>query len=162
MRSFLVYCYVLLFGFGLNCQTNCETAFVGDTLTFPSDGKVYNGKYVETTLKNFSVVRLFIADNNRLFLKMIVTKNFYFDKVATLEIRSGHKSYYAKDTKQYKITKTSGLFVIEVFKNYVATIREEGITSIVFGEAETDFTRQDAKQIKQIAKCVYEAISGKK
>ncbi len=162
MKRILFFCFVIVFGARLNSQINCETGFVEDTLTFPSDGKVYNGKYIETTLKNFSIIRLYKADNSRLFLKMVVTKNFYFDKVATLEIRSGHKSYYAKDTKQFKITKTSGLFVIEIFKNYVATIREEGITSIVFGEAETDFTKQDAKQVKQIAKCFYEVISGKK
>ena len=76
-----------------------------------------------------------------------------------LEIRSGNKSYYAKESKQYKINKTTGLFIIEVFKNYISTLKDEGITSIYFAKAETDFTRQDASEIKKMSKCFYDAIT---
>lgn len=162
MKSVLFFTCILLFTFGFKSQTNCETDFVSDTLTFPGDGKVYEGEYLESTFKNLSSVRLYKTNSGRAFLRMIVTKNFYFDKVGVLEIRSGNRSYYAKNTRQYKISKTAGLFVIEIFKNYVATLREDGITSIIFAEAETDFTRQDANHVKKIAKCFYDAISEKK
>ena len=42
------------------------------------------------------------------------------------------------------------------------TEKDEGITSIVFGGAETDFTKQDANQIKKISRCFYEANYRKK
>lgn len=128
-------------------------------MSLPETSKIIDGDYLETTLKDFSQVRLFKTTNNKYYLKFIVKRNFYFDKVDVLEIRSGSKSYYAKDTKQYKIDKTTGMFIIEVFKNYISTLKEEGITSLYFSQAETKFTRHDTKQIKQIANCFYNSIA---
>jgi hypothetical protein len=145
-----------------SCQSADEFKFTHDTMTFTGTDKVLEGDYVETTLKNFSVVRLFKTNDDKYYLRFIVTKNFYFNKVATLEIQSGSRSYYAKETKQHKITKTSGLFIIEIFKNYIGTIKDDGITGIVFGEAETDFTKQDTKQIKAMATFFYNSIAGSK
>jgi hypothetical protein len=143
-----------------NAQNNCQ-GLTSDTLYIPAKEQVLNGESIQASMKNSSVVKLF-RSGEKYFLKLFVTKNFYFNKVDVLEIRSGSKSYYAKESKQYKINKTLGMFVFEIYKNYVATLREEGITSIVFAEAETDFTRQDANEVKKIAKCFYESISGKK
>lgn len=140
----------------LSAQESCESLFFTDTLTNPVDHKVVEGLSAETTLKNLSVIRAVKTSDNRYFLRMIVTRNFYFDKVATLEIRSGKRSYYAKDTRQFKINKTTGLFVIEIYKNYLAQLKDDGITSIVFGDAETDFTRQDASNLRKMFKCFYE------
>jgi hypothetical protein len=143
-------------------QTNAEPAFVRDTMTFTGENKVLNGEYVETTLKNLSVVRMFKTADNKYYLRFLVTVNFYFDKVDLLEIRSGKKSYYNENTKQFKVNKTLGLFIVEIPKNYIAQLKDEGITSIVFGKAETDFTRQDASQVRRIARYFYESITGKK
>jgi glutamate racemase len=95
-------------------------------------------------------------------MKMIVTENLYFNKVDMLEVRSGNKSFYAKDTKQFEYGNHTGYYIIEIFKNYIATLKEEGITSIVFSNSETKFTKQDRTQIMQIAKCFYESVAGKK
>ena len=133
-----------------------------DTMSVPESGKILQGEYIETTLKDFSVVRIFRTTDDKYYLRFIVKKNFYFDKVDVLELRTGSKSYYVKNTKQYKINKTTGLFVVEIFKNYISTLKEDGMTSLVFAKAETDFTRQDATQIKQMAKCFYAAINPKK
>jgi hypothetical protein len=157
----LAYC-LLSFKLAASAQFRCEGSFIQDTMSLPEAGKVAQGEYLQTTLKNLSVVKLFKTADNRYYLKFIVTRNFYFDKIATLEIRSGSKSYYARETKQHKIDKTTGMFVIEVMRNYIVTLKDEGITSIVFNEAETDFTKQDANQIRQIAGCFYESIKAKK
>lgn len=162
MNTRSVFFYLLLFSLACKGQVVCEFAFTPDTMSLPGSGKVLQGEYIETTLKDFSVVRLFKTIENKYYLRMIVKKNFYFDKVDVLEIRSGSKSYYAKDTRQYKINKTTGLFVIEVFRNYVSTLKDDGITSLYFSKAETDFTRQDAGQIRKMSKCFYESISLKK
>jgi hypothetical protein len=92
-------------------------------------------------------------------LRMIVTKNFYFDKVDVLEIQSGSKSYYAKNTKQFKVSKNSGLLLIEVYRNYINTIKENGITGIVFGGTETKFSNRDAAQIKNLAAILYKSLA---
>ena len=142
-------------------QINCDAAFVKDTMSVPESGKILEGEYIEVTLKDLSEVRIFRTTDDKYYIRFIVKQNFYFNKVDILEIRSGSKSYYVKNTKQYKINKTTGLFVVEVFKNYISTLKEEGMTSLYFAKAETDFTRQDAKHIKEISKCLYTAITHK-
>jgi hypothetical protein len=161
MKSIITVCIVLLTSV-YNCQNACEPGFVRDTMSLPEGGKMLDGEYLETTLKNASVVRLFKTNDNRYYLRMYITKNFYFGKVGDLEIRSGTKSYYARETKQHKIDKHTGMFIIEIMKNYVATLKDGGITSIVFSDTETNFTKQDTKQIKAISQCLYDAISVKK
>lgn len=137
-------------------------SFVHDTMTFPKEAKLLEGDYLETTLKNFSVVRILRTEQGKFYLRFIITKNFYFDKVGDLEIKSGNKSYYEKDAKQYKVSKTSGLYALEIYKNYLITLKEDGITSLVFNNATTEFTRQDAAQIKKMARCFYETYFGTK
>jgi hypothetical protein len=147
-------------------QSACEFEFLKDTLTIPEEGKILEGLSLETTLKNLSVIKIFQSNDQKddhLYLRILVTKNFYFNKVDKLELRSGSKSYWVKpDSKQYKVSKTMGLFVVRVAKNYIVTLKEEGITSLVFSGAETDFTKTDAQQIKKISRCFYETIYRKK
>lgn len=163
--KFILFAFILLSS-AFKSQTSCEFEFLNDTLTLPEEGKVLEGTSLETTLKNLSVVKIFQSNNPKddyLYLRIVVTKNFYFNKVDQLELKSGSKSYWVKpESKQHKISKTMGLFVVRVAKNYIVTLKEEGITSIVFGGAETDFTKQDAAQIKKISRCFYETIYRKK
>jgi len=158
----LIVFYFVLFVSVCKSQVVCGSAFVKDTMSVPESGKVLEGEYIEVTLKDFSTVRIFRTDDDKYFLKFVVKQNFYFDKIDVLEIRSGSKSYYVKNTKQYKIDKTTGLFVVEVFKNYISTLKDDGMTSIYFAKAETDFTKRDAGQIKEMAKCFYDVIKQKK
>lgn len=136
--------------------------FATDTMTIPETGKTVEGEYIEATLKNQSVVRFMRTADGRIFLRLIVTENFYFGKVAMLEIRSGSKSYWVKNAKQHKIDKTHGLFVTEIFRNYVATLRDHGITGIEFGGAYTDFSKSDASLIKEAAGCMYKLLDQKR
>jgi len=156
MKRITTLFFLVLFSMAFKGQEGCE--FIKDTLTLPKEKKVIEGVYLQTTLKNLSTVTLFKTNDNRLYLKLVVTEDFYFNKVDMLEIKSSNKSYYAKDTQQYKINKTKGLYVIEIYRNYIATLKDDGITSIVFSHAETDFTRQDAAQIKKISKCLYDSF----
>lgn len=162
MRFRFTVFYFVLFVSVCKGQIVCESAFVKDTMSVPETGKVLEGEYIETTLKDFSAVRIFRTEDDKYFLKFVVKQNFYFNKVDVLEMRSGTKSYYVKNTKQYKINKTTGLFVVEVFKNYISTLKEGGMTSIYFAKTETDFTKRDASQIKEMATCFYDVIKQKK
>ena len=140
-------------------QNPQELSFSRDTMTNQQTGKLLEGEYIETTLKNRSVVRFFKATDGKYYLRLIVTKNFYFDKIDVLEIQSGSKSYYAKNTRQFKINKSSGLFVIEVYRNYLKTLKDEGMTGIVFGGLETSFSNKDAAQVKKIAGFLYDSLA---
>jgi hypothetical protein len=158
MLRFSFFLFFLIF-FNSKAQFICENAFVQDTMSIPETDIVLEGSYVETPLKDLSVIRLFKTLDEKYYLRMIVKKNFYFNKVGVLEIRSGSKSIYYKNNKQYKLNKTTGMFFTEVQKNYLSTIKDDGITSLYFAEAETEFTRGDASQIKKMAKCFYDAIN---
>lgn len=153
--------YFIIIASVSKAQINCETAFVSDTMSVPETGEVIEGRYLEVQLKDFSVVRLFRTEGGKYFIRFIVKQNFYFNKIGVLEMRSGNKSYYVKNTKQYKIDKTTGMFVVEVYGNYFTTLKQEGMTSIYFADSETKFTRQDAKHIKQLSECLYESIHKK-
>jgi hypothetical protein len=162
---FFIFFLVILFS-DFKGQDKCESEFMDDTLTVPDLNKTLRGKSLETTLKNLSVVKIFQSNDPKddmLYLRIMVTKNFYFDKVDILELQSGKKSYWVKPaTKQHKITKTQGLFVVAVSKNYIITLKDNGMTGLVFAGAETRFTRKDANQIKKISRCFYEIIYRKK
>jgi hypothetical protein len=162
MKIISVILSLVFLSLACHAQESCNNGLSSDTLYIPAENKVLNGESIQTTLKNQSVVKFFKTADSRYYLKIFITKNFYFNKVDLLEIRSGSKSFYAKDTKQYKLDKTMGMFVFEIFRNYVATLKDEGITSIVFAKAETDLTRKDAAEVKKISKCFYESIGGKK
>ena len=162
MLNYFLIIFSFIFTLENKSQINCETAFVKDTMSLPDLSKTLEGEYIETTLKDFSTVRIFKTQGDKFYLRFVVKKNFYFNKVDVLEIRSGSKSIYPKDVKQYKINKTTGLFIVEVPKNYITTLRNDGITSLYFAKAETDFTRQDTRLIKEISKCLYDVITAKK
>jgi hypothetical protein len=150
---------IFLLFFLANGAQNCS--YLQDTLYIPKQGKIVNTEYLQTTLKNNTIVKLYKTENSKYFLKLIVTENLYFDKVDVLEIKSGSKSYYEKDAKHFQYDKHTGFYVLEIYKNYIGTLKEDGITSIVFGKSETNFTKQDCNQIKQISKCFYENIVAK-
>ncbi len=151
----------LLLGFTtVKSQTECT--FKPDTVTIPKENKTINAHYLQTTFKNNSNFFLYKSDNNKYYLKLIVTENLYFGKIDVLELKSSEKSYYAKDTKQYQLDKNTGYYVIEIWKNYIGTLKDDGLTAIVFGKAETLYSKQDCSQVKQLAKCFYESIDIKK
>jgi hypothetical protein len=143
-------------------QGPCADKFISDTMSVPLTGKTVAGEFLETSLKDGTIVRFFKTNSGQYYLRFMISKNFYFNQVSTLEIQSNTKSFYVKNAKQYKVSKSQGMFILEIFRHYVSTIKQEGITAIVFGEVETKFTKQDALQIKDLATCFYETIAAKK
>lgn len=120
-------------------------------MTLSGTTKVLEGDYLEVVLRDLHVVRLFKTADHHVYLRFIVTSNFYFDKVGTLEILSGSKTYSAKELRQFMVSKSRGLFVTEIFTNYLTTLRSEGITAILFNQARTNFSRVDARKIRRMA-----------
>src|SRR3954462_13489083 len=113
MKLTLGFLFFLCSFFPCAGQNGEQLTLLRDTMGVPQENKILDGDYIETTLKNLSVVRFFKTTDGKLFLRLIVTKNFYFNKVDVLEIKSGTKSYYAKNSRQFKVSRSSGLFLIE-------------------------------------------------
>jgi len=157
LQSLSAWLIFFFFSVHVHAQKETEFQFVKDTMTLNGSDRVLSGEYLEVTLKDQHVVRLFKADDNHVYLRFIVTRNFYFGKSGPLEILSGSKTYTAKNVTQHKVNKTRGLFVTEIFTNYLSTIRDEGMTGLYFNQAETDFSRGDSKKIKRMAKVFQQA-----
>ncbi len=162
MKSTLVFFCFMLFALIGKTQTNCEVDFVPDTLFVPNEAKTYSGKYLQSNLENNATLQLYKLNNSRFYLKLIVKENLYFDKTDVLEIMSGTKSWVRKEITQYQLDKSTGYYLVEIFKNYIGTLKDDGITAIVFGKVKTAFSKQDANKIKKISKCLYETIDTKK
>ncbi len=162
MKTGFAILFFLLSALAFKSQNKCELSPMTDTIVDSKKEKITQGEFIQTTLKNRSVVQLYKLGNGKLYMKLIVTENLYFDKIDHLEILSGSKSYHENNARQYELNKSAGYYVVEIYKNYVATLRDDGITGLIFGKAESDFTRQDANLVKQIAKCFYENITSKK
>lgn len=126
-------------------------------MTITGTDKVLEGEYMEVVLRDQHVVRLYKADDRKVYVRFIVAKNFYFDKVATLEILSGSKTYPIKNAHQWKVNKTRGLFVSEIFTNYLSTLQAEGMTALLFNQTLTKFSRLDTKKIKRMSSAFREA-----
>lgn len=158
MKNFVVIILFLLsfIGFGQDCALQIDTVFV------PFENKVLDCELMSVTLKNKSVFTFVKAPNKKLYVKFIVTENLYFNKKDQLEVRSGKRSFWVKDAIHYQHDKYKGYYFFEIYPNYVATLKDDGLTSIACGKAETDFGKSDSNQIKQLAKCFQESIAPKK
>lgn len=152
--------FLILFFSAAFAQEGCS--FMKDTVFLPKENKSLECEYLQTTLKNRSVVQMIKGPAGKMYLRIVIYENLYFDKVDLFEVQSGSRSCYFKDTKQYKLDKHSSCYIVDIGKNYVATLRDDGISAIVFGKTETDFSKTDCNQVKQISKCFYESISAKK
>ncbi|MEO6304087.1 MAG: hypothetical protein ABIP51_13035 [Bacteroidia bacterium] len=162
MRYIFLIISMIVFGFTGYSQKSSDLSFLKDTVRIPKENKVLDSEYLITTLKNGSTVQLIKSSNNKFYLRLCTTENLYFGKTDLMEIRSGSKNFYAKETTNYEIGKNSGYYIIEIYKNYIATLRDEGITAYAFGKAVTSFTKQDCNQVKQMAKVFYENFWAKK
>ena len=149
----------LIYGNSLFSQ---DCSFKSDTVYIPSDKKVLTSEFVEAHLKNKSIFQLVKAPNKKIYVKFIVTENLYFGKIDQLEVKSGKRSFYVKDAMHYQYDKYRGYYLFEIYPNYVITLRDEGLTGIKYGKAETDYTKSDCHNVKLISKCFYESIAPKK
>ena len=162
MRYIFLIFSVLFFVLIGHSQKSGDFSFIKDTVRIPKENKVIEGEYLITSLKNGSTIQLVKAPNSKLYLRICTSENLYFGKTDMLEIKSGSKSFFAKETTNYGLTKNSGYYVIEIYKNYIATLKDDGITGFIFGKAVTAFSKQDCNQIKQMAKYFYESVCAKK
>lgn len=148
--------FVQLFRAQSSCNLMPDTLFLEDTKTTIS-GLSYKAK-----LKSHGEFKLFKADNGKLYLYFQVTENLYFDKRDNLEIESNGRSINFKNVLHQKFDKYTGLYVVEIWKNYVVTLKDEGLSSLTFGKATTKFYKSESKMVKQVADCFYQAINIKK
>lgn len=151
-----------MFFVNLRAQNTCEMGFVRDSLYNEKEGAFVGADGLRTNpFKDGGEVKIFKV-GNKYYLMIFCKSHLYFDLAHDLEIRSGTKSMVQKGIKQIQKDKFTGFFVIEILKNYVATLKDEGITSYVFNTKETFLSKSEVKEVKKIANCFYQTINVQK
>ena len=151
-----LYTLVLLTGFNCVFSQNCKDQLATDSLYKPNEKQSYSVSVMNTPLKNGGRVQ-FINNNGKFALKITPNQKLGFSDVGSLQIKSGTKSIFFRSTTYYNHKEASAFFLVDVLINYIATLKDDGLTSLVFNEKfETEFCSEDQKNIRRTAKCFYE------
>lgn len=135
---------------------NCSDQLVSDSLYKPTEKQSYLVNVLNCPLKNGGRIQ-FINNNGKFVLKITPNQKLGFLDVGSLQIKSGTKSFFLKSATYYNNKEASAYFLVDVLINYIATLRDDGLTSIVFNEKfEAVFAGEDQKNIRRTAKCFYE------
>jgi len=135
-------------------QTKCE--YINDSLILSKKESV---NYVETKIKNNYQIQ-FISFQNKKFLRIVVRDNLGFGKTSSLLLYCSKKQIYIKSISLQPLDKNSAYFLIELNPNYLATVKDFGLNSIIFNET-TEFSvpKLDSESIKKTANCFFELSS---
>lgn len=155
MNGFIKICFFVFLSTNLLAQ-NCADILVPDSIYKPSEQKKVPGKVMTTNLKNGGKVQLITAGGKYL-LKIIPNEKLGFVESGPLEIKSGNKSFFVKNATLYNIKEPEAYFLVDVMINYIATLKDDGITSILFNtKFESKLQKEDTGNIKKMSRCFYE------
>lgn len=146
--------FLLVYSFGQS--QNCNDSFIPDSLFKPSENKKIAVKVINCNLKNGGNIQL-IDNAGKYLLRLELNDKLGFIETGSLEIKSGGRSFFLKNATLYNIKEPNAFFLVDVLINYIATLKDDGITSVVFnGKFESKLAKEDVSQIKKAAKCFYE------
>lgn len=147
----------------LNClaQTKCNQSLTADSCALENPLKKELVELMQVKIKNNYQIQ-FIKQGQRTFLKIIVRDNLGYGKTGSLLLYSNKKQYFTKSITLQIIDKTSAYFLVDLNSNYLTTLKDNGLTSIVFNQnVEFVIPKQDSELVKQLAACFFEATDGK-
>lgn len=135
---------------------NCNDLLVPDSIYKPNEQKKVPGKVMTTNLKNGGKVQL-VSLGSKYVLKITPNEKLGFVESGPLEIKSGSKSFFVKNATLYDIKEQNAYFLIDVMINYIGTLKDDGITSVVFNtKFESKMQKEDTGNIKKMSRCFYE------
>ncbi len=151
-----LYILVLLTGFNYMFAQNCKDQLVTDSLYKPTEKQSYLVNVLNCPLKNGGQIQ-FINNSGKFVLKITPNQKLGFLDVGSLQIKSGTKSFFLKSSTYYNHKEANAYFLVDVLINYIATLKDDGLTSIIFNEKfESVLCSEDQKNIRRTAKCFYE------
>lgn len=138
---------------GLHAQRPC--AFISDSCVLPPANAKVPVDMLDARIKSNYHIQL-IRQGPKQFIRIIVTDNLGFGKTGPVLLKSGGKQMYYKSATLSVIDSARACFMLELYPNYVITLKDEGLTSLVFNNTvEYSIPRQDTETIKELAKCFY-------
>lgn len=146
---------LLLFNSNFFSQT---CVFEKDSVFFPETKKTIQAEVLNTIIKNNYNVQ-FVNSGNKQFLKIIVHDDLGFGLTGSLLLKSGSKQMFFKSVKLYSIDKNSGYFILDLYPNYLVTLKEYGLSSLYFNnKTEFSIPKLYSDDIKSHAACFYTLI----
>jgi hypothetical protein len=94
-----------------------------------------------------------ISLHGKYYLKIYTFKILYFDLISSLEIISENMSIVFKDVRMFKADHQRGVFILNVQKNYITTLKNHGITEIIFNSLKESVPKKTSKLIRQVSSC---------
>ena len=156
--KFVLIISCLLSGFKMNSQVKCTMALKTDSCALQLATKKELVDLISVSIKNNYQVQ-FIKHKNTTYLKLIIKNDLGYGRTCSLVLYSTKKQYYTKSITLQPIDKTSAYFLLEINSNYLKTIVDNGLTSIVFCEnSEFVIPKADSELVKQGATCFYDAV----
>jgi hypothetical protein len=135
---------------------NCSDQLATDSLYKPAEKQSYLVSVLNCPLKNGGSLQ-FINNKGKFILKITPNQKLGFLDVGPLQIKSGSKCFFVKSATLYNHKEPTAYFLVDVLINYIATIKDDGLTAVVFNEKfEAVFPGEDQKNIRRTAKCFYE------
>jgi len=151
-----LYILVLLTGFNYMFAQNCSEQLISDSLYKPTENQSYVVDVMNCPLKNGGKIQ-FINNKGKFVLKITPNQKLGFVDVGPLQLKSGSKSIFFKSATYYNHKDPGAYFLADVLINYIGTLKEDGLTAIVFNEKfEVELSGEDQKNVRRTAKCFYE------
>jgi hypothetical protein len=156
----LILCLFLFCSSIAFAQMPCDKGFRTDTsiisrFTYAKE----EVELMEVTIKNNYQLQFIRSKDKKTYLRIIVRDNLGFGQIGEFMLICGKKQIYDKDVKLVPIDKSSGWFILELNSNYIQTLRDLGLTKIIFRDTvEFLVPKTDSEKIKQTAACFFDAV----
>lgn len=146
------YFSLILFFLNFYFSQECERFLSIDSVNV--NGNTYtNTISYKTPYEEGNIQVALIAVHDKYYLKIYTFKILYFDLISHLEIISENMSIIFKDVKQIKVDNQRGVFILNVQKNYITTLKNYGITEIIFNKTKENVPKKTSKMIRHISSC---------
>jgi len=155
MRTILFILPLLFSSMVICAQTNpCLNQFMNDSVVKPGEKTATVVNALTVNLKTGQTIQFINGANKKLYVRIKTNDKLGFIPEGGLELKSGSKSIYFK-TNLHNINKTNPYFIVDVGINYIATLKDYGMSGLVFNSHEIKFIKEDIKAIKETANCFY-------
>lgn len=146
----------VLFFFNTVAQTDCGAVLKQDSAVILNPSQKEPVELAEVKIKNNYQVQ-FIKHGPKNYLKLIVKDDLGYGKKGSLLLYCNKKQIYVKTITLQPIDKKSAYFILELVPNYIITLKDNGLTNIIFCEnVEFVVPKQDSEAVKKMAGCFYD------
>lgn len=139
-------------------QFKCDNALTKDSVIINKAPEKELVEKLEVKIKNNYKVQ-FIRFQQKNFLRIEVKDNLGFGQTASLLLLSNSKQFYVRSTTLKVLDPNTAFFLVELNPQYLQTLKENGLSSIIFNE-KSEFTipKSDSETIKKAAACFFDIV----